>query len=139
MKYLLLAFLLTSAIPSISERNPVQSVTTYSGNCILYKKTLVNGNKVKYTPMQEGFGKVVISRSPKRFSFYFDGKLIKTSTDYTSYLDDRQGGEGFTMSGDVYGIYSAHRFTAERTFYVYFSPGIGGMGHEYEIQNYRVN
>ncbi len=135
MKKYLLVLILISAITHSTDSKPVQSVTIYSGNCILYKRTLVGGNKLKHTPIGNAYGKVVLSRSPKRFSFYYDGKQIITSTDFLSDIDNVQGGEGFSLHNG----YSAHRFTAERTFQVYYSPGMGDMGYEYEIQGYRVN
>ena len=90
---------------------------------------------MKYTAVQKAFGKVVINPSTKKFSFYFDGKLICTMTHYLSYINDKQGGEGFSLDNG----YSAHRFTAERTFQIYYQSGMGDPGNEYEIINYRIN
>ncbi|WP_113661522.1 hypothetical protein [Pedobacter nanyangensis] len=111
--------------------------TVYSGNCTLYKLTLVKPNKKKYTPVKTAFAKVVIDKSSKRFTFFFDGKQVGSWSSFDSYVDNQQGGEGFTMDYE----WSAHRFTAERTFNIYNSGrSYGGeLGYEYEITNYKVN
>jgi hypothetical protein len=128
-------------LPAVAETSSsVVAITVYSGNCTLYKRTLVEGNKRKYTSLGTAFGKVVIDHSAKRFSFYFNGKLVFSQTNYLSHNDGHQGGEGFSFDGD----YSAHRFTAERTFNIYdqagsFGSGGSFLGYEYEITNYKIN
>lgn len=115
--------------------------TVYSGNCTLYKLTLVKPNQKKYTPIKTAFAKVVIDKSTKKFSFHFDGKLVGSWTRFDSYIDNENGGEGFSFSGNIDGAFSAYRFTAERAFNIYYSPTRQSevLGYEYEITNYRIN
>jgi len=123
----------------ISNAN-AQNVVIYSGACTNYKKTYVGNNKIHYQAVQQGFGKVVINRSTKKFNFFFDGKIIYSGIVTSSYVDDDQGGEGFSLSGAEY---SAHRFTAERRFEIYYTPLVKSskvdLGNQYEIENYKVN
>lgn len=109
-------------------------ITIYSGTCTNYKKEIV-GNQMKYTLISEAFGKVVINHSAKKFSFYYDSKLIYSGDEYLSYVDDQQGGEGFTLTNG----YSAHSLPAEKTFHVFYNPEMGEGGTEYTIKNYKIN
>jgi hypothetical protein len=100
----------------------------YSGNCIRYKKNIVNGNKLKYTPIDQGFGKLVLSTDKKSFNFYYNDNEIFVRNDYDSYFDDK-GGQGFTS----YNSAEAHRYIAERKLDVEFN------GYRFEIEHYKEN
>jgi len=136
MKYLFIILSLLVIKPYIVKYSSPQRVDVYSGNCTCYKKTLVETNKVKYTPIGKGFGKVVINRTAKTFNFFYDSKLIVSAKNYDSYLDGNEGGEGFTFDSSS----DAHRFTAERLFRINTGMVFGGsLGYEYEISNCIVN
>jgi len=123
---------------SNSPKAIVITSAVYSGNCTLYKRTFVKPNSKQYTAIKTAFGKVVIDKSGKRFSFFFDGKEVGSWSNFDSYVDDKHGGEGFDMSNE----WSAYRLTAERTFTIYKDNiGFSGShtGYEYEIINYKVN
>lgn len=126
----------SKAINSV-EANVVNS-TVYSGSCTLYKRRFVEPNSKQSTKIKTAFAKVVIDKSTKRFSFFFDGKQVGSWSGFNSYVDGEQGGEGFDMSNE----WSAYRLTAKRTFNIYKNNiGYKGsdLGYEYEITNYEVN
>jgi hypothetical protein len=100
--------------------------TIYSGNCICYKKTIENGaTKMRYTPVDEGFGKLIIGSNKKSFNFYFKDKLIFTKSEYDSYYD-QEGGQGFTSDASA----EAHRYIAEKKLDVEYN------GYQFEIVHY---
>lgn len=135
MKSLLIALALVMGSSLIAPTEAIQTVTVYSGNCIYYKVTR-NGTHVMRSPISEGFGKVVIDRSGKKFYLYYKGNLI-SSAGFDSYIDTRQGGEGFTLDNGA----TADRYTAERYFDINLYPPIDPSTewYQYEIENYKVN
>lgn len=122
---------------SFKSTAPVTNVVIYSGSCSLYKRTFVPPNHISSQLVSKSFGKLVISRSPKSFNFYYDGKLVFSRKDFDSYEDTNQGGEGYTSYNGING----HRLTAERVVELYVTDILnpGDMGYQYEITNYKVN
>jgi hypothetical protein len=117
-----------------------EDIVIYSGNCTKYEQTLVDETKMSYTPVSSGFGKVVINTSTNKFSFFFKDNLVFTYSNYLYGQDDVRGGESYSFDAQ----YSAFRFTAERSFKIWDTPGsesAGGsfLGNEYVISDYQVN
>ncbi|MET3978998.1 hypothetical protein ABIB62_001567 [Mucilaginibacter sp. UYP25] len=101
----------------------------YSGNCTCYKKTIENNNtRMRYTPISEGFGKLVIGSNKKSFKFYYKDQLVFSKNEYDSYFDE-EGGQGFTSDGSA----DAHRFIAEKKLDIEYN------GYQFEILNYKEN
>jgi hypothetical protein len=125
--------------PAVPEPK-ARGIVVYSGDCTLYKKHTIENGEVKYIPARNAFAKIVINNLAKKFSFFFDGKLIYSQRKYLSYHDDIQGGTGFPLDGD----FSAHLFTDEKTFKVYDQAGTYGskdsfIGYEYQLANYQTS
>jgi hypothetical protein len=120
-----------------SSHNGYQTVEIYSGNCTLYHREWAGDNKVRYKNLGQAFAKLVINRSSKHLNFFYNGKLVFSRNSFDSYIDDKQGGEGFTSNNGV----DAHRFTAERLFQINVTDPFNSsdLGYQYEISDYRVN
>jgi hypothetical protein len=98
---------------------------------------MISATRYKTEALSRAFGKVVLNRSTKRFTFIYGGKTIFTGDDYRNTVDDKEGGEGFSMLPPPY---SAHRFKAERVFMIYEdSSGGNNAGYEYDIVDYKEN
>jgi hypothetical protein len=114
------------------------SISIYYGTCICYKKIFLPPNHQQFQPIVKAFGKVVVDRTGKRFTFYFNGSEICSNELTTNYPDNTQGGEGFVVAG---GLYSAHMLFAERTFTVFAPMNTGDdrdvLGYEYVISSYK--
>jgi len=136
MKYILIIVALVISKPS-SSVTTLQAINIYSGNCKLYKMTLMPPNHMKYTEVSTAFAKLVVDRTHKHLNFFYDGKLVFSRDDFDSYMDTNLGGEGFTSYNGV----GAHSYPAEHQFKInfkdVFSPN--DQGCEYEISNYSVN
>lgn len=112
--------------------------TIYSGNCIRYRKSLVNGNKLKLTLIEQGFGKLVIASDRTSFIFYFNDELVYSGRDWDSSTD-QSGGVGYTSDYRI----DAHRSIAEKSLQVNYNPTGSNsdayLGDRYEIERYQEN
>jgi hypothetical protein len=129
-----------SGINSKPSQLEKQDLVIYSGDCIQYRRDIVAGNQIRYTEVSRAFSKIIINPTARKFSFFYDADMVFTNDDYMSFIDDEQGGEGFTF---IAGLSAFNQF-AEKTFTIIdnqetFGSPEPSMGYEYILVNYNIN
>src|SRR5690606_4610410 len=104
-----------------------EELVIYSGNCIQYRRDLVEGNKIQYSEVSRAFSKIVINPKTRKFTFFYNDQMVFTNDDYMSYIDDMQGGEGFTFIAGL----SAFNQIAEKTFRIFDDAGTYGSNEPF--------
>jgi len=116
-----------------------QNIVVYSGNCIRYKRTFVPPNHTKSSPLDKAFSKVIINRSTKQISFYYNGQLVFSRNSFDSEID-QQGREGLISYNGAEMV----RYIAEKHIEIILNDplsrhGQDDLGYEYDIANYSTN